>query len=87
MANLSIQMDDGGEWGSGARADLRSERGIKLQFAGVGAHPWVLERQNGLARGVYNRLVAGDRPSGKQFSAEAQWRPTAPISGGGSSAY
>ena len=38
----------------------RMERRIKLQFQGGGAHPWILERRNGLARGIYNRPVEGD---------------------------
>ena len=35
-----LQMDEGGEWKDEIRTDLRAERRIKLQFHGVGAHPW-----------------------------------------------
>ena len=69
------------------RADLRSDRRTKLQFQGAGAHPWVLERPNGLARGIYNRLVAHDCSSGEQIPADAQWRLNALIHAGGDSAY
>ena len=76
-------MDEGGEWTNEKRADLRSGRRMKLQFQGGGAHRWIFERGNGLAREIYNRSVAGNRLSGKQISAEAQWLLNAPISGGG----
>ena len=48
-----------------------------------GAHPWVLERRNGLTRGNYDRVAADDRSSGIRVLAEAQWRLNALISGGG----
>ena len=51
------------------------------------ARPWILERRNGLARGIYNRLKEDDRSSGTQTVAEAQWRLDTLISGGGFSAY
>ena len=50
-------MDERGEWKHGISADLRPERRIELQFRGAGAQPWLLERRNGIARGIYNRLV------------------------------
>ena len=53
----------------------------------MGARPRILERRNGLARGICNRLVADDRFSGKQFSAEGQRRLNSLISGGGFSPY
>ena len=65
-----IQVGEGGEWGNEVRADLCSERRIKLPFRGTGAHPWILERRGGIARGIKNRLVAGGRFSGNQISAE-----------------
>ena len=34
-----IQMDEGGEWGNDLWVDLRTDRYIKLQYQGVGAHP------------------------------------------------
>ena len=69
------------------RADLCPERRIKLQSQGVGAHPWIFERRNGLARGGYNRSVADDRVPGEQISAEVQCRLNAPIPAGRYSAY
>ena len=46
---------------------------IKLVIQGVGAHPWILERRNGLARGIYNRLKGGRQYTGPQILAEVQW--------------
>ena len=43
----------------------------------------ILDRCKGRARGIYDRLVAGDRLSGKQIFAGAQWRITALTPGGG----
>ena len=80
-------MDEGGEKENEVRADLRPERRAKLQFRGVVAHPKVLERRNGHARGIYNRLVADNRYSGKQISGEVQRRLNTLISGAGYSAY
>ena len=36
----SNQMDAGGDWKHEIRPDLPAEHRIKLQFQGVGAHPW-----------------------------------------------
>ena len=69
-APKSLHLDEGGEWKNDLWRDLCVGRRIKLVFQGGGAHPWILERRNGLARGIYNRLKAGRRP---QMSAEAQW--------------
>ena len=66
-------MDEGGEWKNAIWTDLCAERRIKVQFRGVGAHPWLLERRNGPARGIYNRLVEDDRFSKKMILLEAQW--------------
>ena len=49
----SIQMDEGGEWKNEIWLDYCSDRRIKLISQGVGAHPWLLERRNGLARSVF----------------------------------
>ena len=49
-----------------------------------GAHPWILERRNGHARGIPNRKVAD---AGKQTLATAKRRLHTLISGGGYSAY
>ena len=67
------QMGEGGEWKNAIWTDLCAERRIKVQFRGVGAHPWLLERRNGPARGIYNRLVEDDRFSKKMILLEAQW--------------
>ena len=40
--------------------DLCADRYIKLQYQGVGAQPWILERRNGLARGIYGRQLISD---------------------------
>ena len=79
-------MEGGEKWENEARADLLSEWRIKLELLGVGAHPWLLGRRNGLARGIYDRLVANDRVSGKQILAEYQWCLDTLIFGGGFSA-
>ena len=47
----------------------------------------VQEHHNGLLCGIYDRLKAGDRFSGKQILAEAQWRLDSLISGDGFPAY
>ena len=70
---MCIQMDEGGERKHESRTKLRSGRRIKKLLQGVGAHPWVLQRRNGLARGNYNRLKDDHRASGKQTLAEVQW--------------
>ena len=66
-------MYEGGEWKNEIRADFRAERRIKLQFQCVGAHPWLLRRRNGLARGIYNRPIEDGRFMNKTILAEAQW--------------
>ena len=63
------------------------ERRTKLVFQGAGAHPWILERRNGLARGIYNRLKADRYYTGPQILAEAQWRLNTLVSASGYSAY
>ena len=63
------------------------ERRIKLVFQGAGAHPWILERRNGLARGIYNRLKADRYYTGPQILAEVQWRLNTLVSASGYSAY
>ena len=56
-------------------------------FKGFGAHPWILDRRNGLARGIHTRLKAGDRFFGGQIRAEVQWRLNALIAREGFPAY
>ena len=80
-------MVGGGEWKNEIRTDFCSEGRIKLHFQGVGAHPWLLERRNGLARGIYNRLVEDGRFLSKTFLSEVQWCLNAMLSSGGFSAY
>ena len=67
-----IQMDEGGDWKNASRTDLLSESRIKLLVQGVGARPWIFERQNGLARGGYNRLKGDDRFSRRRILAEVR---------------
>ena len=66
---------------------MRPDRRVKLLFQGVGARPWILERRNGLADGIYYRLKEDDRFSGNQTIAEVQWRLNTLIPGGAFSAY
>ena len=63
------------------------ERRIKLVFQGVGAHPWILERRNGLARGIYNRLEENRHYPGPQILSEVQWCLNTLVSASGYSAY
>ena len=66
-------MDRGGEWKHEIWTNLRAERRIRLQLQGARARPWLLERRNGIARGMDNRLVGGGRFSGKRILSEVQW--------------
>ena len=47
----------------------------------------VVERRNGFARGVYNRLIEGDRFSDKKILSEVQWRLNTMLSASGFPAY
>ena len=80
-------MDEGGERENEVWADYCSERRTELFFQGVGAHPWLLERQNGLARGIYNRLIEDDRFSSGQILSEVQYCLNTMLSSCGFSAY
>ena len=60
-----------------------SERMIRLKSQGTGAHPRIVERRNGLAHGIHNRLVADYRCSDKQISPKVQWCLNTLIPGGG----
>ena len=62
-------------------------RRIKVLFQGGGSHPWILERRNGVASGIYYRLREDDRFSWKQMLAEVQFCLSSLISGGGFSTY
>ena len=45
---------------------------MKILLQEAGARPWILERRDGLARGIYNYLFADDRRPGRQILAGAQ---------------
>ena len=71
-APKSLHLDEGGERKNDLWRDLCVGRRIRLISQGVGAHPWILERRNGLARGIYNRLNAARSYAGSQILTEAQ---------------
>ena len=83
----SSHLGEGGEWESELWRDLCVERRITLVFQGVGAHPWILERRNGLARGIYNRLQADRYYTGSQIQTEVQRRLNTLVSASGYSGY
>ena len=82
-----IRICEGGESKHEIWTDLRAERRIKLQFQGAGAHPWLLERRNGFARMIYNRLIEDDRSPSRWIRVEVQSRVNSMICAGESSAY
>ena len=49
-------------------------------------HPWILERRNGLASGIYNRMKADGRDAGRQHISEIQFCLNAMLASNGSSA-
>ena len=49
--------------------------------------PWLLERRNGLARGIYSRLVEDYRFSRADISGEVQWCLNTMLSSSGFSVY
>ena len=53
----------------------------------MGARPWLPERRDGLARGIYDLLLAGDRVASKQFLNEVQYCLGALSGARGYSAY
>ena len=53
----------------------------------MAAHPWILGRRNGLARGTYGRLKADRFYTGSQILAEAQRYLNTIVSASGYSAY
>ena len=61
--------------------------GIKMVCQEAGAHPWILERRNGLARGIYSRLKAGRFPSRQQILTQAPRNLDTMVSASGYSAY
>ena len=81
-----IQMNGGGDWEDEIRTAFCAGRRVKLQFPGVGAHPLLLGRRKGLARGIYNRLSEDGRFMNKTILAGAQWCLNAMLSASGCSA-
>ena len=57
----------GGGWHS------KYGRNIRPQFQGKRAHPQMLARRNGLARGIYNRLREDDRFAGRAIANEVPY--------------
>ena len=72
---ISIQIDEGGEWGSGIRTDSRTGRRIKLRFQGLGARPWLLERCSGLraASAIAWRRAKGVRANKYSLTYRTAW--------------
>ena len=68
-----FRMDSGGEWMREVGAGLRSERNSRLQFQGKDAHPWMLGRRNGLARGIYNKLHEDGHFAGRVIFNDAHY--------------
>ena len=60
---------------------------LNWRSKGVGAHPWILERRSGVARGIYNRLQADRYYAGSQILTEAQWSLNTSVSASGYSAF
>ena len=54
------------------RACVRSIA-LSYNFKVWGSTPWILERRDGVTRGIFYRLVADDRFSGQQILSEVQW--------------
>ena len=82
-----IQIDEGREGKNEIWTYLCRERLIEFQFQGVGAHPWLSDRRNGLARGIYDRVNGNYRFSSGQILWEVQWCLNTMISASGFSAY
>ena len=61
----AIHMGEEGERNNELRVDFRADRYIEVHFQGAGAHPRILERRDGLARGIYNRRKADGRRAGR----------------------
>ena len=68
----ALQVEARGEWKNEIRTDLWAAGETRLQFQGKSARPWLLERRNGPARGINNRLAAGDRFPSLAIFNEAQ---------------
>ena len=68
-----IRTDEGDAWGNEILRGPLSESRIKLHFQAAGAHSWIPERRNGLARGIHNPLPGDSRSAGEQVLPEVQW--------------
>ena len=67
-----LQVDNGGERDTELRTDVCPEMEMRLQFQGEGAHPWLLGRCNGLARGIYSRPDEDCRVADSAILGEVQ---------------
>ena len=74
LAGQRAREAEGRGWENGTWADFFSGRRIEFQFQAAGAHHWLRERKNGVARGIYNRSAAGNRLSSKEILSAVQWR-------------
>ena len=54
-------------------ADFGADRRFTFQSQTVGARPWLLERINGRARGIYYRFMADDRFWSERISTDVQY--------------
>ena len=57
----TVQMDSDEGKENETLADFWTGRNVRLQFQGKDAHPWLLPRRIGLARGIYGRLAGYGR--------------------------
>ena len=81
-----MHMDSGGKWEDEAWGYLRSERNARLQLLGTGAHPRMLRRRNGLARGTFDRLRGDGRLVDRAILNEVQHCLNATLNHGGPTA-
>ena len=63
-----LHLDKGGVWNNDLWRDLCVERCMKSALQGVGAHPWIVERRNGLARDFCSRQKEDRYYMGLQLS-------------------
>ena len=67
-----IQVGAGGELKNDLRRNQCAENNIEISLAGLGAHPWVIERRHDLIRGIYARLPSDPARSGEMAICEIQ---------------
>ena len=82
-----MQMGEEGEWKNDLWVGLQTDRYIRLQRQGAGAHPGISEQGNALARGIYNRINADGRYAGRQLITEVQCCMNKMLPTNGFSAY